>query len=247
MEQNNQSSKFSQIIQKGVMPDYMSGQSVKQYNPATYPVKLSFDYKPTLNLILSSLDFIIQVTPDFNINTSNMEENLSEDPMAFLEISKINENQRNKEGFKRYYAFTRKLAKYFNEQRPDPDNNVTIPITGEEYMLSKSIMMSNLIAMQNMAEKTDTAVKNQNYAKTMADYAKIVSSFLEDKDVEVDSNDVLIISYSLYYSITKQWQQQAEQNQNYSYLKPEEAMSRFSQEDIDNFIKNINNPVNPLG
>lgn len=235
--------KVQQILAKSVMSDYLKGTSIKQYKPATYPVKLSYDYKTTISLIQSSLDFIIHVTKDLKLNKDFKEENFSEDPKAFIELAKNANTQINNEGFTRYYVFTKKLNRHFEDTMPDTQNEITVPITGEEYMIAKSVMLTNLISMQSLAQNTEIATKSNYYAKTLSDYAAIIDAFLNDKDIELQNNDMLIISYSLYHSITKQWQNQADANNHYEFIQPEEALSGFSQEDINKFISSLQNPV----
>lgn len=240
MEQK-MSQKVINLTQKAIMSDMLNGQSVKQYNPATYPVKLSKEYKSTISLLKSSLDFVIHTKPDLGYNENFKMDDFSEDPKSYLELISNSQDSVKNEYFTRYYVFTKKLNKYFEEQTPDTEGNITIPITGEEYMLAKSIMLTNLISMQSLADNKELAAKNPNYAKTLANYSELVDAFLQDKDVEIASDDMLIISYSLYYSIVKQWQHQADAAHNYKFVNTEEALQGFKKEDIDKFIQSLSN------
>lgn len=238
----NNSEKVKQLLLKDLGVDLTGKNSVKKYNPATYTVTLSTDYKTTLSLILSSLEFVSFINGQ-NIDQSFSYENFSEDPYQYLELIKKPEPERTKELTGRYYAMTKKLRDYMENAKPEKE--AKIPITGEEYFIAKSVMLTNLLTMASLSEDKELLAKNQQIAKAAADYATLVEAFMQDKDVEIESNDMLVLSYSLYYSITKQWQNQADAKQNFQYLKPEEAVEMFSPEDIQKFMQNINPLSNP--
>lgn len=233
----NPSEKTKQILLKDLGSEASGKTGFKKYKPATYPVTLSNDYKSTLSLILSSLEFISQIG-EHKINKQFTSEDFSEDPYIFLEHIKKPEPERSSDLLTRYYVFTKKVRDLMEQNAGEKET--TIPVTGEEYYIAKSTMLTNLLTMSSLSEDKQMASKNTQMAKTLTDYATLVESFLTDKDIEINSNDVLIISYSLYYSITKQWQNQADASGNYTYLKPEEAAQFISQEDIEKFIQNIN-------
>lgn len=233
----NTSEKTKQLLLKDLGSAASGKEGFKKYKPATYPVTLSTDYKSTLSLVLSSLEFIHQIG-EHKINKQFTPEDFSEDPYVFLELIKKPEPERSSELMTRYYVFTKKLRDLMDQNANEKET--TIPITGEEYYIAKSTMLTNLLTMSTLAEDKQMASKNTQMAKTLTDYATLTEAFLLDKDIEINSSDILIISYSMYYSITKQWQNQADASGNYTYLKPEEAAEFISQEDIEKFIKNIN-------